>query len=106
MGGDSSFVARIAQSSFDQLKTSKDQISRTAHSLVLGCLHRYVGGMGSGQHLQMSVTILHKLTQDTSTVVQVRGMAIGRGHTVSYASGWKVGKGSFLVKGGHLILAS
>lgn len=82
VGGDSSFVARIAQSSFDQLKTSKDnsQISRTAHSLVLGCLHRYVGGMGSGQHLQMSVSILHRLTQDTSTMVQVRGHGMGRSH--------------------------
>ena len=72
VGGDSNFVTRIAQASFEQLKSSRDPISRTGHSLVLGCLHRYVGGMGSGQHLQMSVSMLHSLTQDTSsTPVQV-----------------------------------
>ena len=72
VGGDSSFVARIAQTSFDQLKTTRDAIIRTGHSLVLGCLHRYVGGMGSGQHLQMSVSILHGLARDTSSpTVQV-----------------------------------
>ena len=72
VGGDSTFVARIAQASFDRLKTHRDPVTRTGHSLVLGCLHRYVGGMGSGQHLQMSVTMLHRLAQDvSSTVVQV-----------------------------------
>lgn len=73
VGGDTSFVARIAQTSFDQLKrTSREPVTRTGHSLVLGCLHRYVGGMGSGQHLQMSVSVLHSLAQDTtSTIIQV-----------------------------------
>ena len=67
VGGDSNFVARIAQASFECITTSRDMVTRTGHSLVLGCLHRYVGGMGSGQHLQMSVSILHGLTQDTSS---------------------------------------
>ena len=74
VGGDTNFVAQIAQTSFDTLKSTHDPISRTGHSLVLGCLHRYVGGMGSGQHLQTSVGILHTLTQDTSSpTVQVSG---------------------------------
>ena len=47
-------------------------VTRTGHSLALGCLHRYVGGMGSGQHLNTSVSILLALAQDTtSPVVQV-----------------------------------
>ena len=72
VGGDTNFVARIAQASFDTLKSTRDTVTRTGHSLVLGCLHRYVGGMGSGQHLQTSVSILQALTQDTSSpVVQV-----------------------------------
>lgn len=72
VGGDSNFVGQIVQTSFETLKSSRDVISRTSHSLVLGCLHRYVGGMGSGQHLQGSVSILHDLTCDTSSpVVQV-----------------------------------
>ena len=75
VGGDATFVAQIAQTSFDSLKSQRDVVSRTGHSLVLGCLHRYVGGMGSGQHLQMSVSILHSLTQDTaSPTVQVGGV--------------------------------
>lgn len=47
-------------------------MTRTGHSLALGCLHRYVGGMGSGQHLSTSISILLALAQDaTSPVVQV-----------------------------------
>lgn len=55
-----------------RLKSARDVVSRTGHSLSLGCLHRYVGGMGSGQHLNTSVSILLALAQDTSSpVVQV-----------------------------------
>ena len=72
VGGEANLVAQIAQTSFDTLKTTKEAVSRMGHSLVLGCLHRYVGGMGSGQHLQTSVSILRSLTQDTSSpTVQV-----------------------------------
>ena len=70
VGGDASFVAQIAQTSFDCLKSSRDVPSRTGHSLVLGCLHRYVGGMGSGQHLQTSVSVLHSLAQESSAPTQ------------------------------------
>ena len=64
---DSRFVAETAQNSFDCLKTARDVISRTGHSLALGCLHRYVGGMGSAQHLHTSVSILLALAQDTAS---------------------------------------
>ena len=69
---DPAFVASKAQNSFDCLKSARDVISRTGHSLALGCLHRYVGGMGSAQHLHTSVSILLALAQDaTSPQVQV-----------------------------------
>ncbi|KAK7506949.1 hypothetical protein BaRGS_00001800 [Batillaria attramentaria] len=70
--GDSKFIAEMAQHSFDKLKSARDVVSRTGHSLALGCLHRYVGGLGSGQHLNTSVSILLALAQDfNSPVVQI-----------------------------------
>ncbi|XP_022085919.1 HEAT repeat-containing protein 5B-like [Acanthaster planci] len=72
MGGDNSFIAQTAQMCFDRLKTARDAVSRTGNSLALGCLHRYVGGMGAGQHLNTSVSILLALAQDsTSPTVQM-----------------------------------
>ncbi|XP_015601934.1 HEAT repeat-containing protein 5B isoform X2 [Cephus cinctus] len=69
---DPKFTAELAQTSFDRLKSARDVASRTGHSLALGCLHKYVGGMGSSQHLNTSVSILLALAQDnTSPVVQV-----------------------------------
>lgn len=66
------FTAELAQASFDKLKSARDVITRTGHSLALGCLHKYVGGMGSSQHLNTSVSILLALAQDgSSPVVQV-----------------------------------
>jgi hypothetical protein len=64
---DPQFVAEMAQNSFDSLKSARDVVSRTGHSLALGCLHRYVGGMGSSQHLHTSVSILLALAQDTAS---------------------------------------
>ena len=73
MVADPRFVAEMAQSSFDHLKVARDVVNRTGHSLALGCLHRYVGGLGSGQHLNTSVSILLALAQDTTSPdVQVR----------------------------------
>lgn len=70
--GDHKFNAEFAQTSFDRLKSARDVATRTGYSLALGCLHRYVGGMGSSQHLNTSVSILIALAQDqTSPVVQV-----------------------------------
>ncbi|KOC63073.1 HEAT repeat-containing protein 5B [Habropoda laboriosa] len=69
---DPKFTAELAQTSFDRLKSARDVASRTGHSLALGCLHKYVGGMGSSQHLNTSVSILLALAQDNSSpVVQV-----------------------------------
>nr|XP_020459804.1 HEAT repeat-containing protein 5B isoform X3 [Monopterus albus] len=65
--GEAAFIARMAQTSFDKLKSARDVVSRTGHSLALGCLHRYVGGIGSGQHLKTSVSILLALAQDGSS---------------------------------------
>ncbi|XP_051880477.1 LOW QUALITY PROTEIN: HEAT repeat-containing protein 5B [Pristis pectinata] len=65
--GEATFIARMAQHSFDKLKSARDVVSRTGHSLALGCLHRYVGGIGSGQHLKTSVSILLALAQDSTS---------------------------------------
>ena len=46
---------------------NRDVVSRTGHSLALGCLHRYVGGLGSSQHLHTSVSILLALAQDVAS---------------------------------------
>lgn len=74
---DPKFTAELAQTSFDRLKSARDVASRTGHSLALGCLHKYVGGMGSSQHLNTSVSILLALAQDNSSpVVQVRSLCI------------------------------
>lgn len=64
---DPQFVVESASKSFDCLKSARDVVSRTGHSVALGCLHRYVGGMGSNQHLQTSVSILMALAQDTAS---------------------------------------
>lgn len=69
---DSRYTAELAQTSFDRLKNARDVVTRTGHSLALGCLHKYMGGMGSGQYLNTSVSILLALAQDgSSPVVQV-----------------------------------
>lgn len=70
--GNPAFTSIIAQKIFEQLRSARDAISRTGHSVALGCLHRYVGGMGAGHHLNTSVSILLALSQDnSSTIVQV-----------------------------------
>ncbi|VDM97337.1 unnamed protein product [Thelazia callipaeda] len=69
--GDAQFVASMAQYSFDKLKNCRDANNRTGYALALGSLHRYVGSLGSGQHLNTSVSILLALAQDaTSPLVQ------------------------------------
>ena len=70
---DAEFVARMAQTSFDKCQKTPDAVIRTGHALALGCLHRYVGGMGSGHHLVNSISILIALSKDpSSALVQVR----------------------------------
>lgn len=72
VAADSAFTARLSQMSFEKLKSARDVISRTGHSMALGSLYRYLGGIGSCQHLNACVNILHTLSQDsTSPEVQV-----------------------------------
>ncbi|MEE6510381.1 hypothetical protein FKM82_030095 [Ascaphus truei] len=67
------YTAGLAQASFDKLKTARDVVARTGHSLALGTLHRYLGGISSSQHLSSCVGVLHSLSQDTTSPdVQVR----------------------------------
>ncbi|KRY35494.1 HEAT repeat-containing protein 5B [Trichinella spiralis] len=84
------FIAEMVQVSYDKyvvqlssvtlficlfcnrLKLCRDANTRTGHSLALGCLHRYVGGLASGHQLDVSVSVLLALAQDTSSqLVQV-----------------------------------
>ncbi|XP_072478626.1 HEAT repeat-containing protein 5A isoform X3 [Notamacropus eugenii] len=73
--GDSSFTAGLAQVSFDKLKSARDVVTRTGHSLALGSLHRYIGGVGSSQHLNACIGILYTLSQD-GTSPDVRTWAL------------------------------
>jgi hypothetical protein len=41
----------------------------TGYALGLGCLHRYVGSMGAGQHMTSSVSILFALAQNSSSPI-------------------------------------
>ena len=66
------FLARCLPAPPRRLKMARDAVTRTGHSLALGCMHRYVGGLGSGQHLSTSISILLALAQDSSSpLVQV-----------------------------------
>ncbi|XP_044127665.1 HEAT repeat-containing protein 5A [Bufo gargarizans] len=61
------YTSSLAQSSFDKLKVARDVVARTGHSLALGSLHRYLGGICSTQHLASCVAVLHSLSQDTTS---------------------------------------
>lgn len=72
--GETRVTVELTQDSFNNLKSARDVVTRTGHSLALGCLLRYVGSMGSAQLLSTSVSILLALAQDASSsgnVVQV-----------------------------------
>ncbi|KAJ6667356.1 hypothetical protein lerEdw1_017334 [Lerista edwardsae] len=64
---DNTFTAGLAQISFDKLKSARDVVSRTGHSLALGSLYRYLGGIGSTQHLNACVGIFYTLSQDSTS---------------------------------------
>ncbi|XP_033707098.1 HEAT repeat-containing protein 5A isoform X5 [Tursiops truncatus] len=64
---DGAFTAVLAQVSFDKLKSARDAVTRTGHSLALGSLHRYLGGISSSQHLNSCVGILYTLSQDSTS---------------------------------------
>ncbi|XP_036209575.1 HEAT repeat-containing protein 5A isoform X2 [Myotis myotis] len=63
---DGPFTASLAQVSFDKLKSARDVVTRTGHSLALGSLHRHLGGISS-QHLNSCVGILYTLSQDSTS---------------------------------------
>lgn len=63
---DGPFTASLAQVSFDKLKSARDAVTRTGHSLALGSLYRYLGGISS-QHLNFCVGILYTLSQDSTS---------------------------------------
>ncbi|XP_073853304.1 HEAT repeat-containing protein 5A isoform X10 [Macaca fascicularis] len=64
---DGAFTAGLAQVSFDKLKSARDVVTRTGHSLALGSLHRYLGGISSSQHLNSCIGILYTLAQDSTS---------------------------------------
>ncbi|XP_045143585.1 HEAT repeat-containing protein 5A [Echinops telfairi] len=64
---DGAFTAGLAQVSFDKLKSARDVVTRTGHSLALGSLYRYLGGISSSQHLNSCVGILYTLSQDSTS---------------------------------------
>jgi len=64
---DSNFTAELNQFCSDKLKTCREVSIRTGHSLALGCLHKYLGGMDSSRHQHASVSILLNLAQDSSS---------------------------------------
>ena len=43
--GDDQMVAEMTQRSIEYPKSATDVASRTGHSLAIGCLHKYVGGV-------------------------------------------------------------
>ncbi|WKY11159.1 hypothetical protein Q1695_003033 [Nippostrongylus brasiliensis] len=60
---DPQFVALRAQACFDKLRVFRDG-RRAGYALALGCIHRHVGSLGSGQHLHTGVSILFALARD------------------------------------------
>ncbi|KAF8560997.1 hypothetical protein P879_09582 [Paragonimus westermani] len=60
------FLFELAQQIFDRLRIVRNPLSRAGHCLAVGCLHRYVGGLASGQHLSTSVGVLLAIAQDSS----------------------------------------
>lgn len=80
----SPFVVDVAKYCFDELKHNNtnnnaaannnnaashvDAVAKTTgYALGLGCLHRYVGGMGAGQHMTSSVSILFAMAAQSQS---------------------------------------
>nr|XP_045010033.1 HEAT repeat-containing protein 5A isoform X2 [Jaculus jaculus] len=64
---DAVFTTGLAQVSFDKLKSARDVVTRTGHSLALGSLPRYLGGTGSSQHMDSCIRVLCTLSQDSTS---------------------------------------
>ncbi|CAK5079801.1 unnamed protein product [Meloidogyne enterolobii] len=70
------FVAANAQFCFEKIRSLKDESSRQGYTLAIGSLHRYMGSLGSGQHLNTAIEILLSLAQDTNNCSSVKQWAI------------------------------
>lgn len=80
------FVADMAQTAFSKIRDSRDVPNRcetttsipfrSGYALMLGCLHKYTGSLGSEQHLNTGVSVLLALAQEQSSpIVQVRNLS-------------------------------
>ncbi|EGT37054.1 hypothetical protein CAEBREN_32553 [Caenorhabditis brenneri] len=63
--GSPQYVAETAQYCFGMLNSCKDEVNRCGHVLALGCLHRHVGSLGSGQHLNTGVSVVLALAEES-----------------------------------------
>nr|CAD2191193.1 unnamed protein product [Meloidogyne enterolobii] len=61
---------------FEKIRSLKDESSRQGYTLAIGSLHRYMGSLGSGQHLNTAIEILLSLAQDINNCSSVKQWAI------------------------------
>jgi hypothetical protein len=64
------FAGNMIQHCVSTLQEERTAVGRTGYSLALGCIHRYVGGMGASRHLQSTLGVVHALAQDRTEVVR------------------------------------
>ena len=65
-------VSSLVQTSIALLQTTRDVHLRTGHSLALGCLHKFLGTVGSKNHINTTVAMVTALAKDgTSSLCQV-----------------------------------
>lgn len=63
--GEPAFVSDLIHEVYTRLRSSvRNPIARAAHCLAVGCLHRCVGALASGQHLATSIGVLLPIAQD------------------------------------------
>uniref|UniRef100_A0AC34Q6C8 HEAT repeat-containing protein 5B n=1 Tax=Panagrolaimus sp. JU765 TaxID=591449 RepID=A0AC34Q6C8_9BILA len=62
--GEPQFVAGNATLCSDKLGSNRDERSKTGFVLSLGSLHKHVGSLGSGQHLNRSIQDILSLTRE------------------------------------------
>lgn len=64
------FASNMVKHCVDTLQQERSVVGRTGYSLALGCIHRYVGGMGASKHLQATLGVVHALAQDRTDAVR------------------------------------
>ncbi|KAM9466485.1 HEAT repeat-containing protein 5A isoform 2-T4 [Clarias gariepinus] len=64
---DHSVTVSLSQMSFDKLKTAREGVLRSGHSLLLGALFRYQGAITSAKHLSAVKGILFSLSRESSS---------------------------------------